>query len=483
MADETYSTRPLLSLYESYVEALDRNQGPPAALIEELVLRGEQAAAILSLMVTGLSQRDLDELAVRIEGGQASNDPLSRAADAAHLEMLRVQEEVVKEEVRRRGTFVQRVESGDQFAPARSAIIGRLVSLAEYVRAGGKDEIDLVERAEALVLLSCASHEPGARAVAAALRSTTDLRHDPTESHEGFWLRWGLVLDLMTTEHGFGERERLPVHPVTRAEAGRARRLFLAFDRQDPRYDEEDWPLDIPGDHLASLLENAAMARHDWFHSRRPMEDQIGYLTPPRREEPNRPEPHTQIQTELEARSRSLSKGGVTLPMIYPLGRRLRRRYSEDIWKNGIPPLPEAELGWSVFGAPGDIRIQWGAFPHPEGLLVAVTMTPEQILSIGRGDQDIDHEQLLQDLEEKAQDGARSPADYRRRLRTMLIEHGIEAIARYDFLYRETLTPQELIVLNPTEKNLLVIRESVPSFAMPERKLLLPGPRTVTSPR
>lgn len=480
-------TITLEQIYRRYLNALEKNKPlPDGETINAIELRARLATPILQLNAINLSEYDLDEFVARLSNCIAPNPDIDRAQDFAEREIARVQMGVFSDEARRRYEYLRDVEKGRRFAPVRSRLIGQVIMLAETVRHGSPDstEYKFIEQLRNLIISFQKRYEPGATTVAEILRHVTLLPkpytdQDPAER----WVMWATALDILTSEFGFGGFEPLKIEPLTWAQAQRAKRILFAFDRQDYRYDEEDLPLDVEGDLLAQVLEGSTSAYREWHRYHLPHADLVAYTTPLRREEAGRPQPSVYIRPEREARELAQKAGGVLLPMLYPLAPTLRRRAAKIIWSEGIPPVPPNELGWAVYGVPGDMRVQWGAFPHPDGLLVTVCISPQNILTIGRGDQDLEHEKTLQRLVEEAQRRSEDTENYRGMLRQLLLQEGYYAIARYDYLYRETPTPQELIVLDPTPQHLCVIRESVPSFVFvpdykriqtPSKRVILP---------
>lgn len=458
----------LVDLYRRYIAAAEAGDEATAADILSLVEeRANQAMCMVELSVAGMADRDLEEYAIRLKAGMDANEVIDPAVDAAERETARVQLEVVEAEIARRDAFHEEVSSGAIYAISRGEIISALSTYAEMISEGTADSFAYatIEQTEHLVRQTLQSGLRGAAAVAHILRQVDDIPDPTPESSPALrWIKSAVLFEIMISRFGFGQRPKIELDPVTAAEARRAHRLFLALDRQDLRYEEEDWPLDLPVEIIASLVEQAELARTYWHARRWPEEDLGRYLIPPPREEPGRPEPSAQIVREHEARSRALQSGGIPFPMLYPLSSRVRTHGAEQIWRHGIPPLPEGELGWVVYGVPGDMRLHGGVFPHPDGLLVIPTIPRSRILTVGRPE-DTENMERLASLEVEA--GRRSAGDsssHRFHLRQLLLRKGILAIARYDYLQKDTLTPQELILLDPSPRNVVVIRESVPSF-------------------
>lgn len=488
---------PLSEMYARYVSAAEAgDEETVAEIVGAISERADQALCLGKLSVISMSDRDLEEYAIRLRAGQDINEALDPAVDAAQREYARVQSIVVEEEMDRRREFHRLVSSGDLYAPTRAEMVGSLVVLAEMV--GGDDPdpmaVRSIEASEALVENVLADGATGAAALAAVLRRLDDLPPSVDGDHPVIrWVTAAALVEMVVSTHGFARRSPLDVDPVTRAEGSRMKRLAFAFDRQDPRYEEDDWPLDLQYGAIAEVLEQAEAARAYWHNRSMPEEEIRRYLVPPAREEPGRPEPHRQIVPRADAMASAERAGGVPFPMLYPLAPRVRRAGAEEIWNNGLPALPESELGWSIYGMPGDMRLRGGLFPHPDGVLIAVILPPERILSVGRVEGadpetgeggvllDREHEEILEKFQIEAERRASAGhLGYRQHLRQILTRAGYLAIARYDYLYRATPTPQEMILLDPSPRYVSVIRESVPVFVTEEELNRIPrnAPRT-----
>lgn len=457
------------SLKELYAEYIAKGDSPE--IIQALEERAAQAICIYAVAAANMSDLEIADQIPRLEAAFNPRPFIDEAQDAAERETARVQYEVLQSELARREAFHEAVASGEFFAPTRAELIGSSIEVASTLRTDKKKTTQasaFVSKLLTLLEYHLDSNHAGIDVVVAVLRDVTSLPSPipPTEEHAHEmtpWVQWAIALEFLSSRAGFAGIKGPEIDPITRAATEQAKTLFYAFSRQDPRRPGDTYLLDMPGDLIADVIEQASLARRYWEASGLPEADLLAYTTPVDREEAGRSKPHPQIVDKKAAQMSAQGRGGIIKPMLYPINPSLRQDAAKDIWENGIPPIREGELGIPLYGAPGDLRMQWDVQPHTQGLLCAVTLYPSQILSVGRK-QDAEHEHALENFIAEAERSAQHPNDVQRILRERLIASGFKAIARYDHIYHETITPQELVVLDVSADVLLVIRQSVPSF-------------------
>ncbi|MGH7518856.1 MAG: hypothetical protein ACREOC_15555 [Gemmatimonadales bacterium] len=458
-----------LSLVELYRCLLGGSQ--PAALVERHIRhRSALAGALLRPWATELSEQDLQEFQDRLHAVAEPNPRMDPAVDAAERELARVHCTVVEQELSGREQLAELVDQRASFAMGRNDLVGYLFDAARQLRDLQQGTAPAVPTTAPVVALfdqlvgavggALETQPPGRLVVAQALRAAAHLSH-PRDDEGDPWVRSAIVLELLTQEGGW-MGVALPVDAVTRAQAVRAKRIFYAEVRQDPRYDELRWPLDLTGVEIAELLAGAEHASATWVRDRMPAADLEQYLEPIRREEPGRPMPHHTILPERAARALALERGASTSPMVLFVPPSERVETARRVWESGPPAIEPGTLGIPVYSLGGDPRVRWGAVTFPHGLLCVVDLAAGAILHLGRKDS-AEQEAKFEAMVAQATKHAETEAEYATRLREILLERGVKAIARYDHVAKQLNKPQEVILLEP-ETSLKFIRETVPSF-------------------
>jgi hypothetical protein len=135
---------------------------------------------------------------------------------------------------------------------------------------------------------------------------------------------------------------------------------------------------------------------------------------------------------------------------------------ARQIWEQGPPAIEPGALGVPVYSLGGDPRVRWGAVTFPHGFLCIADLAPAAILNLGRSDSARD-EAAFEQMAAQATRETVTEVEYSDRLRALLLDCGIRAVARYDHVAKELNKPQELILLEPATA-LKFIREAIPSF-------------------
>jgi hypothetical protein len=469
-------TTPLnkLSLVDLH-RCLLNGSRPAASVRDHIRHRSKLATALFRLWAVEQSESDLMEFQDRLHAAATPDPRLDPAQDAAEQEIADVQLSVIEEELGRRERVAEQLEQDADAFVTRNDLVGYLFEVARYLRdhrppaRTGDDTAPPWGSLMTIVLVDLLVHEveralmtnpPGRLVVADALRAVDQLEPrdaDPADA----WVRSAVVFELLTQEGGW-MGVTLPVDPVTRSQAVRAKRIFYGEGRQDPRDDDLHWPLDLSGPDIADVLGASEHASAAWSREQLPDVDLDSYLEPLGREESGRPTPHPSVIPEAEARELVLAQGTITSPMVLfvPPSERVAR--AGQIWKNGPPDIEPRALGVQVYSLGGDPRVRWGAVTFPHGFLCVVDLPPAAILNLGRSDSARD-EAAFEQMAAQATRDAPTEADYADRLRAILLERGVKAVARYDHVAKELNKPQELILLEPATA-LKFIREAIPSF-------------------
>lgn len=441
------------------------------AAIEAIRFRGDLAASLFALQAVDLTQAEIDDALVRLDAALEPDPTLDDITDTVQREIAGVQLDVLAAESERRRAVYAEAEAGGIYLPARADLVGAVIGLATQLlddpaQAHFGDTVIAITQ---IIRRQHVEGTPGAAAVAQVLREVDSLPPEEVTHKLDPWVRWAVALEILESPRGFAGI-RFDFDPVTRAQAARAKRMLYAMDRQDARYDEVDWPLDLTGIEIARLLSDHATARLTWATERIPESDLVLYLTPTRREEANRPEPHVQVVPEAEAMELARRAGAFPLPMLYAIPPQDRTRLARQIWSEGLPPVPPNMPGLTFYDAGGDPRIRWGAPPHPYGLLCAIVLSPKDVLHVLHPDHPQDYERF-NELTRRAEFMARSAGNYPETLRSILRSEGVRAVAHYHPVERYL---HELVVIDPDERTVMVIRESVPSFMRGDSPLAIP---------
>jgi hypothetical protein len=406
----------------------------------------------------------------RLHAAETPDPRLDPAQDAAEREIAGVQLSVIEAELGRRERVAEAMEDDPDAFVSRSDLVGYLFDAARqlsertlgFVRPATQ-RIGAVEHFDALVAAvrhALSTEPPGSLVVAAALQAADRLEpRDPDPADA--WVRSAIIFELLTQEGGWIGVD-LVIDPVTRSQAVRAKRIFYGEGRQDPHDDDLHWRLDLTGPGIADLLEASEHASAAWSRERLPAVDLDSYLEPLRREESGRPTPHPSVIPEAEARARVLAQGAITSPMVLFVLPSERLTLARQIWEQGPPAIEPGALGVPVYSLGGDPRVRWGAVTFPHGFLCIVDLPAAAILNLGRSDSARD-EAAFEQMAARATRDTVTEAEYADRLRAILLERGVRAVARYDHVDKELNKPQEVILLEPAA-SLKFIREAVPSF-------------------
>lgn len=433
--------------------------------------RSNLASASYRLQALDLTQAELEDriaqLSVAIEDDPAPQD----LAEAVRREVAGAQLAVVTAEYQRRQAVYTAANKGDLYLPSRTDLLGALTGLATqllddpenaHFSATTSAILDLARR-------HASQGKPGIPIVVEVLREADRLPPERITHQLDPWVRWAVALEFLASEQGFAG-QRVDADPVTRAEANRAKRLLYATDRQDPRYDEADWPLDLTGTTIAEVLEEYAKAAERWANNRIPERDLVFYLSPIRKEEGGRPAPHPQIVPEKVVRELAVQAGAFPVPFVYAIPPDERLRVTRQIWSHGLPPIPSNLPGLLFYDVGGDPRIRWGAPPYPYGLLCGIIVKPEEVLHVPHPDHPQDFDRF-NELTRRADLEARRGRPYPETLRSILRSEGVRAVAHY---HPTKHYLHELVVLDSGPETVLVIRESFPPFMRNDRALVLP---------
>lgn len=440
-------------------------------IIETIRARGDLAAEIYALQAVDFTQAELDDFRVRLEVALEPNPELDDITDTVQREVASVQLDVVSAEHQRRQLVFAAADSGKFYLPSRADLVGSVMGLTAQLVADPRTAhfAATTEVIVQLVRQAALNSAPGTSLVVQVLRAVDKIPPEEISHKLDPWIRWAVALELLESERGFAGHT-ISLDPVTRAQASRAKRLLYATNRQDARYDEVDWPLDLTGTEIARLLETHAKAIEVWTREGMPVSDLTLYLNPSRREEVGRPGSHVQIVTEEMARELATRAGAFPLPLVYALPPLERIRLARQIWSHGLPEVPPSLPGLTFYDAGGDPRVRWGAPPHPYGLLCAIILKPQDILHVLHPDHPEDFERF-NELTRRAEFMARGFANYATTLRSILRSEGIRAVAHYHPTKRYL---HELVVVDPGPETVLVIRESFPAFMRDEPALALP---------
>lgn len=467
MAHRSLSRESIESLYRRY----DANAADAQDILNAIEERAQLASSLFMLEVAQMSQADLDDASERLEAAAVDRHPDEDSIEeVVRMTSARVQLSAIQREHERRIAILGSASRGEIYLPTRPELVGALIGLgAQLERGEDSDFKPVLDRIVAIVRQSLLEQTPGALLVTHVLRTVGKLSATDTESPLDPWVRWAIALELLTDKNGYGGVQ-IPIDDVTRAAAIRAKRLFYATDRQDPRYEDADWPLDLPGNVIADLLEEHYFATQDWAKLGAPDRDLRRLLSPVRWEEHGRPEPHPQVLFEKDARELAQRAGGFPYPLVYPVPPLERARIARQVWTHGLPAIPSGKVGLVLNPAVGDPRVRWGAPPYPLGLLCAVCLSPDQVLNVARPGYDEDHERFNQ-LTRRASHMAGEAANYPDTLRNILLSEGYKAIAVYNEIHGFM---HELVLLDTSPEIVVVIRETVPAFVRGDHPLVIP---------
>lgn len=467
MARKPLSRESIDSLYRRY----DANAADAHDILEAIEERAQLASSLFVLEAAQMSQADLDDAFGRLSAAAVDRHPNEDSIEeVVRMTSARVQLTAIQREQERRVDIFGAATRGEVYLPTRPELVGSLIGFGAQLERGDDTHFRATfDRIVSSVRQGLNEQSPGAPVVIHALRTANTLPTEDPASPLDSWMRWAIVLELLADKNGYGGI-RISVDDVTRSAAIRAKRLLYAIDRQDPRYDEADWPLDLPGDALANLLEEHYFAAQEWARLGAPDRDLRRLLAPVRWEERERPEPHPQIFYEKEAQDFAVRGGAFPYPLVYPIPPAERARLARQIWAHGLPRIASGKVGLVFNPAAGDPRVRWGAPPYPYGLLCAVRLSPNEVLNVARPGYDDDHERFNQ-LTRRASHMATSDADYPDTLRNVLLSEGYKAVAIYNEIHGFM---HELVLLDTAPNVVVVIRESVPAFVQGDRPLELP---------
>lgn len=469
MTRDALRRQPLRRLYELLMA--DPAPSEAEAIVSVIEERAGHAINLYSMEAVRLSQTELEDLIARLDGAETPSDDLDPITDTVEREVARVQREALLDEFDRRQAVLLAANRDERVVPTRSELVGGVMAATEAdvdeaPSGGGPSRL---ERLSSFVDEALSSSPRGSMAVVRSLRAVRDLPVEVGRRSLDLWILWALALETLTRPRAEGLL-RTSVDPVTMAAANRAKRLLYAVDRQDARYDDSDWPLDLTGDDIADFLERHYQASWAWARSRAPASDRGMYLRPVRREETGRPNPHMQVADEREARRAAEEAGGFPEPLIFPVPPRERSRVAQALWTNGLPPVPERKPGLAFYNGGGDPKVRWGGPPHPYGVLCAVALPPKAVLHVFDKERPEDHD-TFNELTARATFLSRTDDDYHERVRNVFRSEGYQAVAHYDpnqgYLH-------ELIVVDPSPETVMIVRESIPSFRHGTRPLSLP---------
>lgn len=460
------------TLEEIYSQAWDGrlDQADAAELVST---RARLAARQLEMRLVTMPQLELDDLEPRLAALMDIHPQTPQ--EGVRLECARVQLNALDEEVERRKAVAEAVQRGEQAAPSRTELLATMMGAINSLERDASESRyhEMFQQVVRACEDAQESMPGGIPRLTAALTKVLELTDAVSTDDIDPWLRTLLVLQLFSDVRRGVAGVTMDDDPATVAESNRARAIFLATERQDPRYRGTDWPLDIGPDKLHNVLDQFHWADRRWHQLGIPDTDRDEYTSFVRGEEIGRPEPHPQIMPEAEAREWAERAGGVVAPFVFAVPPRDRVRFAAYVWKHGLPDVAEGEQGMPLYSAAGDPRVRWGAGIYPYGIMCAVAIPSKRILTIGR-EEDEENDKLWSALTLRAESQSRNDEERAEVLRNLLMAHGYAALARYDYLTEKTPQPQELVIFEPSMENVALIRESVPSFMQGERELTIP---------
>jgi hypothetical protein len=461
---------------EQVYDRLLRGEGDEQVLIKIVERRSALAGQAYALEVPHLCDLDLHYLRAAL-APVLDEPPLDESGRGlAEQEFVRVQIETIDREVVRRDAFLQQVEDGVLETPARNELTAHLMAFHIEIQGRGELADFYADFQHVVSVIARARSGPlvGALRVAQILREIDVFPSADSETVQiQRWIRTAMALALLTREDGFAGIV-CNSDEVTRAEAQRAHRLFYAFDRQDPRYNELNWPLDLSGIEIADAIEAAYKASLEYSREGHPEADLQRYITPAPPEERGRPEPHEQIVPEAQARAEALALGGIPDPVVFAVSPLDRTQIAREIWTQGLPPIPPNQSGHVLRAARADPRVRWGVGSYRWGFLCAVALRPREILHLrdrGRPEDDCTFDDLTRQARSLS---GRDSGKYVAVFRELLADAGYRAVQRWD-------KDGQLIVLDPS--CVRVLRETIPPFMQPDRPLRKAPTTVIRAPR
>jgi hypothetical protein len=466
------------------------------AAARELESRASLVAPACAMMAASMSDRDLADVIARLQSAVPMIDEDGKYANGSHQSTVPV---ALRNVVARAVAALQRPICEAERA---RRLVTRRVGLAPGVPLPTRDEVlaavmvaqmtvapEEWERFRVAVGQQLSAAPSGGDAIAALLAALSDLPIPLADVPEPLrpWVQALLALDiaagdsqrassthhlghaLRATPPGGVDPPRLYVShapspsPATRAEALRARRLLYALDRESTSDPHGVVLLDVSPSVVADWFSQSAAAGRAWAQAHHPVSDWGRYLTWALLEESGRMAPHPQVVVEADVRADATAAGGFPLPVVFPFNPEFYKEQARDIWQRGLPPVAGRQLGLVVFSAGGDSRADWEAPPSVQGVRCAIVVRPDQVLHLHHKEYPED-ERVFFRLAQEASALAAREEEYPAVLRRLLLQQGVQVLARYDHLDLSVRDGQEIVVLDPSPERLRVIRESVPAF-------------------
>lgn len=449
------------SLRHLFRQLLDDSIATDRECIRQAIsVRGHLASMLYAPKVAAaFNAVDLDFAIGELECAQATNPAQDPITDAIEREVARVQLTVLQRERDRRLAALVAVQRGDFYSPNRDELAYWVNCLAFRTIDGLSADVCEQQVSEVVSWtrkrLSCEAQDP--IVVPRLLRDAARIPLGCVSDALRPWIYPAIVLELLIKHEGFAGH-RIDVAPIIRDTARQTWRLFYCADRA---IDDMEVRLDLSAEEVADLVENQICASREWEQLGLPVDDQRFYTTPLRREEPGRPPAHAQIVHEAQARELAERAGGFPAPLLLAIPPADRTTTVRRIWSKGLACDAENSLGLTLYPAIGDSRVRWGMPPHPYGLLCAVVLPANFVLHVGDDRRRDDHARF-EELSRQAAACSRDSVGYTRKLRELLKREGYYAVAQHDPIRRQI---HEVTVLTPTPETVMVIRETIPSFA------------------